>query len=280
MGTEVIVVGVDGSPSSEAALDWAIEEARVRGARLRLVTAVRVPAHVAFGMPLDAEEYVHVLADTAPDELRAATERAAGVLGWGRVDRAWAAEAAAVLLTLHAAEASLLVIGAHSGPRFVAPLLGSTADRLSADAGIPVVVVRGEAATAGRVVVGVEGGDAPSPALEFAFRAAAARRAELLIVHCADGTAAAAALDDLTTPVRARYPEVRASVELPSGQPVDRLVEAAAGACLLVLGRHAHREPWPVLSGSTSRRVLRRAPCPVAVVPVPADRHRVTAGTG
>src|SRR5690348_18267785 len=127
MGTELIVVGIDGSPPSEAALDWALEEARRREAGLRLVTAVRIPPPAAFGMPYDTDEYAYVLADAAPDELRAATERAAAALGWGRVDRAWAAESAAVLLTLHAAEASLLVIGAHSRPRFRAPLLGSTA---------------------------------------------------------------------------------------------------------------------------------------------------------
>jgi nucleotide-binding universal stress UspA family protein len=286
MGTELIVVGVDGSPSSEAALDWAIAEARVRGARMRLVTAIRVPAHVAFGTPYDADEYVHVLADAAPEELRAATERAAGALGWARVDRAWAAESAAVLLTLHAAEANLLVLGAHSGPRFVAPLLGSTADRLSADAAIPVVVVRGEVAPEGRVVVGVEGGAASSLTLDFAYQAAAARRAELLIVHCTAGgpdedvAAAHAALEALTAPFRTRYPGVPTYVELPSGPPVDRLVEAAAGAALLVVGRHAHGERWPALTGSTSRRMLRRAPCPVVVVPVPVDRHGVSAGAG
>ena len=35
----VIVVGVDGSPSSLAALDWAVTEARLRHGEIRLVTA-------------------------------------------------------------------------------------------------------------------------------------------------------------------------------------------------------------------------------------------------
>src|SRR5919106_1113061 len=42
MGT--IVVGVDGSPGSEAALRWALEEARLRGSQLRVLHAYEPPA--------------------------------------------------------------------------------------------------------------------------------------------------------------------------------------------------------------------------------------------
>ncbi|MFC7761450.1 universal stress protein [Catellatospora bangladeshensis] len=42
-----IVVGVDGSPCSDLALDWAIEEARLRRAPLRLVYVVDSPARAA-----------------------------------------------------------------------------------------------------------------------------------------------------------------------------------------------------------------------------------------
>ena len=39
-----IVVGADGSPSAVSAARWAIEEAVVRGATLRLVSAFQTPA--------------------------------------------------------------------------------------------------------------------------------------------------------------------------------------------------------------------------------------------
>ena len=38
-----IVVGVDSSRGSSAALDWAVEEARRRGARLHVVSAWELP---------------------------------------------------------------------------------------------------------------------------------------------------------------------------------------------------------------------------------------------
>jgi len=45
-----IVVGVDGSEHGEQALDWAIDEAKLRGARLLLISAWHVPA-IAYGGP-------------------------------------------------------------------------------------------------------------------------------------------------------------------------------------------------------------------------------------
>ena len=45
-----IVVGVDGSTPSKQALRWALDEARLRGASLRVVSAWTVPIFVANGL--------------------------------------------------------------------------------------------------------------------------------------------------------------------------------------------------------------------------------------
>lgn len=45
-----IIVGVDGSEYGERALDWAIDEAKLRGARLVLLSAWHVPA-IVYGAP-------------------------------------------------------------------------------------------------------------------------------------------------------------------------------------------------------------------------------------
>ena len=92
-GLETIVVGVDGSENGERALDWAIEEAKLRGARLVLLSAWHVPAfiHGAPGFapqleePLDKpfEEVAEEVADAA-----AKRARKAGAEGEGSVDRA------------------------------------------------------------------------------------------------------------------------------------------------------------------------------------------------
>ena len=52
------------------------------------------------------------------------------------------------------------------------------------------------------------------------------------------------------------------------------LVEAARRADLLVIGSHGHRRSYNLLMGSTSEYCLRRAQCPVVVIPVPVHDPR------
>jgi nucleotide-binding universal stress UspA family protein len=62
------------------------------------------------------------------------------------------------------------------------------------------------------------------------------------------------------------------------GQPVDRLVAAAAAAdaSMIVVGSHGPRSS---LLGSVSAEISRRAPCPVVVVP-PGTEDRLTEERG
>ena len=61
-----------------------------------------------------------------------------------------------------------------------------------------------------------------------------------------------------------KYPDVWVHRVLPEGRPVPALAARSDDAQLLVVGSHRRRGP----SGSSApRAVLRRAHCPVAVVP-------------
>lgn len=61
-GAGTVVVGVDGSPGSRAALEHALQDAARRGGRLRVVAAARLPEYwaMAYGMvaPLPVSEVV------------------------------------------------------------------------------------------------------------------------------------------------------------------------------------------------------------------------------
>ncbi|MDG6105880.1 universal stress protein [Dactylosporangium aurantiacum] len=61
-----------------------------------------------------------------------------------------------------------------------------------------------------------------------------------------------------------------------AGDPVTVLLAAARRARLLVLGSHGHGRLRRALLGSTSGRCVRRAGCPVVVVPPP--RHTIDSG--
>jgi nucleotide-binding universal stress UspA family protein len=61
------------------------------------------------------------------------------------------------------------------------------------------------------------------------------------------------------------------------GRPADVLAAAGHNADLLVLGSHGHSRVRHTLLGSVSEECIRKAACPVVVIPVPvADPERHT----
>jgi nucleotide-binding universal stress UspA family protein len=141
--TGTIVVGVDGSESAEHALDWAIEEAKLRGARLRLVSGWHVPA-VVYGGPGFASQLDEPLDKTfeevAEDVVGAAAKRAreAGVEADASVKEGQAAE----VLVEAGANADLLVVGSRGHGGFAGLLLGSVSAQCAHHARCPLVIVR------------------------------------------------------------------------------------------------------------------------------------------
>ncbi len=132
-GMPWVVAGVHGTAASDAALDWAAREARLRRAQLHLVLArdpgasSRAPyATPAMPAPGDAEAVC----------LARAGVRAARVLPRGRVITELADGLPAKILADRAAGASLLVLGA-------APtgFLGPVARACLREAPCPVVIV-------------------------------------------------------------------------------------------------------------------------------------------
>jgi nucleotide-binding universal stress UspA family protein len=128
-----IVAGVHGTPASDAALDWAAREARLRRAHLHLVLA-RDPA-VSRRAP-----YAHPAAPTSFDAdtawLAGAAVRAARTLPQRRVSTELADGLPARVLADRAAGASLLVLGAAP-----AGFLGPVARACLRQAPCPVVIV-------------------------------------------------------------------------------------------------------------------------------------------
>ncbi|MCU4186894.1 universal stress protein [Acidiferrimicrobium sp. IK] len=138
----IVVVGVDGSEPSKEALRWAAEQARLVGARLRVVLSWELPS-VAYMAPLPAG------LDFDKDAHRVLDEEIAGVLGQPDVDiEKVVAEGhpAPVLLEL-SKDADLLVVGSRGHGEFAGMLLGSVSEHCVSHATCPVVVVhRREAA--------------------------------------------------------------------------------------------------------------------------------------
>jgi len=140
----LIVVGVDGSPHSGAALDWAIEEAVRCSADLEICTVWQPP-----GAGLEAYEYVPIeptselLASQAAHEVaELAAEQARRQLPADHVHTSVIEGGAAEELVAMSKCADLLVVGSRGRGGFAELLLGSVSHHCTSHAFCPVVVVR------------------------------------------------------------------------------------------------------------------------------------------
>lgn len=139
-----IVVGIDGSMASKAALAWAAEEARLRGCRVVAVHAWQFPA-LGFGgyggtvVPAIAVEDLEKLAhDTARESIAAVIGDDLSVPVEASVRQGGAAS-----VLLEASDgADLLVVGSEGHGAFAGMLLGSVSMHVVHHARCTVVVVR------------------------------------------------------------------------------------------------------------------------------------------
>jgi nucleotide-binding universal stress UspA family protein len=140
--SNIVLVGVDGSPESGAALEYGVAEAHRRGARLRVVSTF-FPEYAVHGhtQPLTASETpieVGVEAQTR----RMVEEALAGDAAPPAVEIVVAAGPAAGALIDRSGEVDVLVLGHRGRGGFASMLLGSVSLQCVLHARCPVIVVR------------------------------------------------------------------------------------------------------------------------------------------
>ena len=143
-GQELVVVGVDGSAESIAALRWAARYATASGARVRALLAWHYPGAVG-GPPIEkAPKAVHDQTDAQMHEtLDTAIAKAYEGRDSGGVEKAIGYGHPAQALIEASREADLLVVGRHGHGAFTGMLLGSVSIHCVTGAHCPVVVIRG-----------------------------------------------------------------------------------------------------------------------------------------
>jgi nucleotide-binding universal stress UspA family protein len=137
-----MVVGVDGSPEADAALQFALAEAKLRNLRLRVVCAWELHTTSYVGEAFAATPDAFVAAESHAEEvLRAALERA--VADDAVVDiEAVAMEGRPVsVLVDQASGAELLVVGSRGLGATKRLLLGSVSEAVAHRALCPLVIV-------------------------------------------------------------------------------------------------------------------------------------------
>ncbi|MFK4084818.1 universal stress protein [Kribbella sp. NPDC020789] len=249
-----VIVGLDNSPSAEAATRWAATEALTRRAPLRLVHTLRPGATSS-----EAGDIVYkavALARTLAPGLAIDTRIESG-------------SPSAVLVKASGA-AQLVVIGSRGLGVLAGGLVGSTGLDLAANAHCPVVVTRpGLSATTGtHVVVGYDGSPAADAALDFALDHARRHGLAVRVVAAQPpGTELHRLTDtELRAAVHVRGGQEAELVQI-SGHPAEHILRLSADAALIVLGARGRGGFAGMLIGSVAQTVLHQAECPVAVLP-------------
>ncbi|MCZ4606574.1 universal stress protein [Streptomyces sp. Lzd4kr] len=301
-----VTVGLDGSPESLAAADWAAREALLRDLPLRLLHAWQWQPYVYASpagviMPPALSDPQRDWADRMPREAETRlAQRHPGL----RINVDRTAEQPVPALLAAAEDAELLVLGSRGLSGVTGFLVGSVALSVVSRTERPVVLVRaGEraehehvpdssgtpsTATAYRdVVLGLDLHSSADTVIEFAFDAAAHRTADLRVVHGwslppyyygydgaldpeLDAQLAArirAKLTGLLRPWQDKYPGVTVTEQATIGSAGPHLVNASRDAALVVVGRRTHHAPVGSHIGPVTHALLHHAAAPVAVIP-------------
>ncbi len=290
-----ILVGVDGSEPSNAAVVWGAREAAMRHVPLTLIHMVdaAVPMYpempLSMGMGMWRDEDGHRV-------LQHAVKLAGDIVGTTRpiaISTEMKCSPPVPTLVQLSEDAELLVVGSHGRSAVARGLLGSVSSGVVRRANCPVAVIRGsESPAGGPVVVGIDGSPASELATAIAFEEASRRGAELKAVH-AWSDIEAVELPGLDWSIfkedadrilaerlagwQEQYPDVAVHRVVVCDRPARQLIKQAQSAQLVVVGSHGRGAVGAMLLGSVSNAVVHSTSTPVIVArPVQTQFRRTT----
>jgi nucleotide-binding universal stress UspA family protein len=282
-----VVVGVDGSTSSAAAVAWAADEAGRRHAVLRLVHAYRLPTMAGYpgynAIPDDLLEQLRAAGEHLLDTTAAALADDHPDLTIVRTLFQGRGEQALRSLSEHA---QLTVVGHAAATRAAGVLLGSVAFAVTATNPVPVAVIpTSHSSATGPIVVGVDGSPLSEAAVGFAFDEASIRGTDLIAVHAWNDVyldsrrlepllidprmleqQERALLSERLAGWTEKYPDVPVRKVLVHQRPTAALLQYSRSASAVVVGSHGRGGFAGMILGSTSHALATHAHCPVIVV--------------
>ena len=289
-----VVVGVDGSPGSKVAVQWAARDAELRNVPLTLV-------HV---LPATAGTWLE--SSLVPAWMRGQRERGRQAIdealkiagesaqrGSAQIDCAMPSAITVPTLVDMSKDADLIVVGCLGTGTLRGRHMGSVSSGLIYHAHCPVAVIHdgvqlnADAARA-PVLVGIDGSRESELATAIAFDEASRRKVGLTALHAwsdvsvlnafasfsGPGWPALRAVEDEILAERLagwgeRYPDVPVSRLIERDEPARGIVDASESAQLVVVGGHGRGGFAGMLLGSVSAAVVLLARVPVIVAREP-----------
>jgi nucleotide-binding universal stress UspA family protein len=286
-GNYGVLVGIDGSAASDAAVAWGTREAVMRRLPITLMHAI---APVVVGWPVgqlyaDMPEWQRENAQHLIDRARKALSAALGDAEPPEIRTATVYSAVTPALIAASKEAWMIVAGSQGLGTLGRLLLGSVTAGLVHYAHCPVAVIHSDEgappASNAPVLVGIDGSPASEAATALAFDEASRRGVGLIALHVWSDVGVFPILGmnwhdrenegqeilaERLAGFQERYPDVHVERKLFCDKPSQWLLKESEGAQLVVVGSHG-RGGFPGMSlGSVSSAMAQSAKVPVIVV--------------